>query len=83
MKKETVVRSLTVSRELQQLAHDFKTNLDKVSDGESLGFCIVVFTEGRSSYISNCHRPEVKRALREMLAVWDADGPDVPAHSVQ
>lgn len=77
MKASTVA----VSRDLQGIAAD----LDKAitaSAGERMGWSLIVFTEGRASYISNCDRPEVVAAMKELLTAWGAGLPDIPAHEI-
>lgn len=73
--------TLKVSRDLQGIAD----NLDKAitaSAGERMGWSLVVFTEGRASYISNCSRPEVIEAMKWLLTAWGEGLPDIPAHEI-
>ena len=52
--------------------------------GERVPFTLIVWTDGRWNYASSTtDRAWVRERLREMLAAWDAEMPDVPAHEVQ
>lgn len=72
---------ILMSKALQPLA----TALDEIIQdhvGKRIGFCLVVFTEGRAQYVSNCDRAEVVAALQELLTRWGQGMPDIKAHEV-
>lgn len=73
--------TMSVSRELPKIADDLDAAITAAA-GERQGWCLVVFTEGRASYISNAPRPEVVTAIKGMLASWEAGLPDIPAHKI-
>lgn len=73
--------TLKVSRELQGIARDLDKAI-QASAGERMGWSLVVFTEGRASYVSNCERAEVIEAMQEFLKSWGAGLPDIPAHEI-
>lgn len=54
--------------------------------GKEQGFMLVVFNgavDGRTNYVSNCDRDDVRLAIKELFEYWDGDeGDDVPAHEV-
>ena len=50
--------------------------------GERVAFTLLVFTEGRASYISTASRPESVREIQHLLELWGHGQPDVPAHEV-
>ena len=77
--KESTIK---VSKEMQTVATVVSRILEEIA-GEPMGFALVVFTEGRASYISNCKREEVIQELKTLLSYWDAGMPDVKAHDVQ
>jgi hypothetical protein len=71
--------TLALSHDLQGIARD----LDKAitnSAGERFAFALLVFTPGRASYVSTASREDSVRELKRLLACWEADMPDVPAH---
>lgn len=68
-----------LSRGLSQIAKDLDAAITTAA-GERQGWCLVVFTPRRASYISNCSRPEVVAALKGLLSTWEAGMPDIPAH---
>ena len=77
--KESTIK---VSKEMQTVATVVSRILEEIA-GEPMGFTLVVFTEGRASYVSNCKRGEVIQELKTLLSYWDAGMPDVKAHDVQ
>ena len=70
-----------VSKSLQQVARALEDFF-----GKDQGWMLVVFNQnapGRTNYVSNCERTEVRLALDELMAFWDGDdGDDVPSHEV-
>lgn len=54
--------------------------------GDGQGFMLVVFNNapnGRTNYVSNCARSDVRQAVDELFNYWDNDeGDDVPSHEV-
>lgn len=54
--------------------------------GKDQGFMLVVFNQssgGRTNYVSNCARDDVRKAVDELFNYWDFDdGDDVPSHEV-
>ncbi len=51
-----------------QLMRDIAKDITEALDNEGLGFCLLVFPFGEagiSNYISNCHRDDMIKALRE------------------
>ncbi len=73
--------TLKLSHELQAIAKRLDTDIERVA-GERIGFTLLVFTEGRASYISTVARHESVREIQNLLDVWGAGMPDVPAHEV-
>jgi hypothetical protein len=69
-----------------KLSHDLRdiaSKLDKMietSAGERVAFTLLVFTEGRASYISSASREDSVREINYLLELWDAGMPDIPAH---
>lgn len=77
MKKSTIELSLALP--------DIAKALDAViaeAAGERVGFTLLVFTEGRASYISTVKREDSVREIRNLLEIWDKGMPDIPAHEV-
>lgn len=74
--------TLRVSRHLQAIAQGLSEILEEIS-GEKLGFTLLVFTEQRAQYVSNCKREESVAEIKHLLELWDKGQPDIPAHEVQ
>jgi hypothetical protein len=70
-----------ISKALKPLAEGIDESITRLV-GHHIGFCLVVFTEGRAQYVSNCDRQEVAAALRELLTRWEQGMPDIKAHEV-
>lgn len=85
---------LRLSRKLKKIAQRVESFLQKEM-GEPLGFAMVVFPyAGQASgfqagekaefqYISNAPRIEMHRALKALVAKWDAGHVDIPPHEKQ
>ena len=77
MKKSTI--------QLSQKLHAIAQGLDEVIEeaaGERVGFTLIVFTEGRASYISTVKRDESVREIKNLLHCWGEGLPDIPAHEI-
>jgi len=74
--------SIKVSKKMPEIA---KLINDKIVDtgGERLGFTLIIFTDERASYISNCNRKLSTEAIKHLLDCWEKDMPDIPAHNYQ
>ena len=72
---------IAVSKELKTISDELSKRIDGVA-GQHLCFSLVIFTEGRYSYISNAQRADVAVCLQQMLDYWKAGAPDIPAHKV-
>lgn len=71
--------TIALSKELEAIAR----GLDRViadAAGERIAFTLVVFTEGRASYVSTASREDSVREIKTLLAHLEAGMPDVPAH---
>lgn len=77
MKQSTIA----LSQGLQQIARDLDKAIETAA-GERVAFTLLVFTEGRASYISTAAREDSVREIRNLLDLWAAGQPDVPAHKV-
>lgn len=73
--------TIALSKELQGIAKRLETDINEKA-GERVAFSLLVFTEGRASYISNAPRAECVRELEKLLECWKQGMPDVPAHEV-
>jgi len=73
--------TIKLSQNLSKIAKQ----LDKIIEhyaGERIGFSLLVFTEGRASYIGNWDRKESIKQLRTLLDLWEKGMPDIKAHEV-
>lgn len=73
--------SIKISKELKKIAENLDEDIQKVA-GERMGFTLMIFTEGRTQYISNVDRETSVDQILKMLEAWANDMPDVPAHEV-
>lgn len=71
-----------LSLELKNIASRLSKDIDRAA-GTHMGFTLLVYTEGRASYISNVAREDAVRELKHLLSIWEAGMPDIPAHEVQ
>lgn len=73
--------SIKVSQALQDIAHGLDDALECVA-GERVAFTLLVFTEGRASYITTANREESVQQIKHLLDLWEKGMPDIPAHTV-
>ena len=74
--------TIAVSKRLREIANSVDAQI-KDAAGERIGFALVVFTDGRASYISNSSREACVIEINRLLDMWKHGMPDVPAHEVQ
>jgi hypothetical protein len=74
--------TLRISKSAKGLARLIDKNIETIA-GEKIGFSLVIYTQGRASYIGNIDRKDAIRELSTLLELWKADMPDVPAHEYQ
>lgn len=72
---------IKVSQSLQGIASGLSDVLNEVA-GKKVGFTLLVYTEGRASYISNCDRSQVIEEMKSLIEKWESGMPDIPAHKV-
>lgn len=77
MKQSTI----QLSKKLQAIAQGLDEVIEEAA-GERVGFTLIVFTEGRASYISTVKRDESVREIKHLLECWGAGLPDIPAHEI-
>ena len=73
--------TLALSRSLQDIARDLDKAIEKAA-GERVAFTLMVFTEGRASYISTAPREFSVAEIKNLLTLWGHVMPDVPAHEI-
>lgn len=73
--------TLALSRNLQGIARDLDKAIEDAA-GERVAFTLLVFTEGRASYISTAAREDSVREIKNLLTLWGHEMPDVPAHEI-
>ena len=74
--------TLRLSKALPDIAAELDQRIEDLA-GERRAFTLLVFTEGRASYISSCERQESVREMKKLLELWEQGMPDVKAHEVQ
>lgn len=70
-----------LSMNLQEIAENLHKDI-KSRTGEEIAFTLLVFTEGRSQYISTTDRETSLRQIKTMIEYWERDLPDMPAHEI-
>lgn len=73
------MNTMQLSKDLQGIATDLSKQIER-SAGEPVAFTLLVYTEGRASYISNATREESVREIKHLLDLWGQGMPDIPAH---
>lgn len=73
--------TIKVSQALNDVAHGLDVLLEDIA-GERVAFTLLVFTEGRASYVSTANREESVQQIKHLLELWEKGMPDVPAHGV-
>lgn len=73
--------AIQLSKDLQQIAAQLD-NLITASAGKRVAFTLLVFTDDRASYISTASREDSVREIKNLLELWDAGMPDMPAHNI-
>lgn len=74
--------TIALSKSLQGIARELDRSIE-LAAGEKVAFTLIVFTEGRASYISSASREESVREIKHLLDLWQQGMPDVPAHEVR
>lgn len=74
--------TIKLSQELQTIGRALDAQIERAA-GERFGFTLIVFTEGRASYLSNVSREDSVREIKHLLEMWGQGMPDIPAHEVR
>ena len=73
--------TIKLSKKLQDIAKNLENEIAEAA-GEKIAFTLVIFTEGRSQYVSTCDRKSSLDAMEEMMSYWRQGIPDIKAHEV-
>ncbi len=73
--------SIKISRKIQGFAKSLDKKIEKAA-GVRVAFTLIIYTDNRASYISTCDRLESITELKKLIALWEKDMPDIPAHEV-
>ena len=71
--------SMNLSLKLQDIAGALSDVLNEAA-GESIPFVLVLEADKVAQYISNCDRKDGADLIRSLLARWDSNRADIPAH---
>ena len=74
--------TIRLSEGLQDIAKRLDKDIERAA-GERVGFTLLVFTEGRASYISTVQRDVSVQEIKRLLGIWEQGMPDVPTHEYQ
>lgn len=77
----SVSATIKLSQSLQEIAALLDKRIEAAA-GERIAFTLIVFTDGRASYISTCSRADSVQGMRELLKLWDQGMPDIKAHEL-
>lgn len=70
-----------ISLEAQAIANRLEEDINRAAGaGQRIGFTLLIYTPERASYIGNVARADAIREMKNLLAIWEADMPDIPAH---
>mgnify|MGYP000878843355 FL=1 len=72
-------QTIAISMSLQQLAQEVDDFL-ALRAGERVPFTITLQIGGVAQYVSNCARSDGAQMIRDLLARWEANRADIPAH---
>ena len=73
--------AIKLSKQLPKIAAALDETIERVC-GESIAFTLIIYTEGRASYISSCAREDSVREMRHLLDLWDQGMTDTPVHKI-
>ncbi len=73
--------TINLSKNLNKIAKKLDKNINHHA-GKRLGFTLIIYTEGRASYISNCDRNQSIEQMKHLLTLWGEGMPDIKAHEV-
>lgn len=72
-------QSLQLSLAMQDIA-DAVNDLLKAAAGEEIAWVLVCNADNVAQYVSNTERKDGAELIRSLLARWDANRADIPAH---
>lgn len=73
--------AIALSKQLKDIAKRLDADIEKAA-GERVAFTLLVYTDGRASYISTASREDSVREIKNLLGYWEQGMPDVPAHQL-
>jgi len=73
--------TLKLSRKLKSIAKGLDKKIEKVA-GERIAFTLIVYTDGRASYVSTCPREVSVTEIEKLLKLWREGMPDIAAHEI-
>ena len=71
--------ALQLSRDLKGIAKRLDKMIEQ-SAGQRVAFTLMVYTDGRASYLSTASREDSIREMKKLIEMWEAGMPDIPAH---
>lgn len=74
--------TIAISLGLQDIARGLDHVIAGVA-GERVAWSLIVYTEGRASYVSTAPRDDAVREIKRLVECWEQGMPDVPAHDYQ
>ena len=73
--------TIKLSKELKDIAKLLDARITEAA-GERMAFTLIVYAEGRASYVGNCDRADAIKEMKYLISLWEQDMPDVKAHDV-
>ena len=73
--------TIRLSKNLQTIAKNLDTDIEAAA-GEKIAFTLIIYTEGRASYVSTADRKSSLEAMEKMMDYWKQGMPDIKAHDI-
>ena len=76
-------KELLLSQHAESIAASVDIALRSILDGETAGFCVLLFSDDlETSYVSNCARDDLRAAILKFAEHLKSTSESVPLHKV-
>jgi predicted transcriptional regulator len=79
--EEEAMSAIQLSKDLKDIAKRLDAMIEQ-SAGQRVAFTLMVYTDGRASYLSTASREDGIREMKKLIELWEAGMPDIPAHKI-
>jgi hypothetical protein len=73
----TFLQQVAIAQRLPLIADFIAAELQQATGGTPVAFSLLTWGHGRTQYIANASRTEIKAGMRELLDRWDKPGEDL------